>query len=203
MHTWKTLLLLVCLVAVPALGEPGPEQPSGDREKAPHAEGERPEGVRHRGGPPDAKTRELLEQVMMARLSKELELSEEQTVILVRKFTEYREQARELRKKRYELLRQLQTQLKENKEDAGIAAKLEEIKQQDDSITQARRDLFTRASEGLAIWQQARLYVFMDEFESELRRVVQRAKEKELQRKEREEKQQDEKQEEKKDGDKP
>ncbi|MBI2434399.1 MAG: hypothetical protein HYV26_16195 [Candidatus Hydrogenedentes bacterium] len=121
--------------------------------------------------------RELLEQVMMARLSKDLALDEEQTVLMVRQFMDFRDEQRALRKTRNDLFRELEQALRGSKGDTEIAPKLEALIAQDKKIEASRDSLFENASAGLTAWQKGRLYIFLSRFENDMRHMVQRARE--------------------------
>lgn len=120
-------------------------------------------------------TRELLEQVMVARLSKELTLDDEQTVLLVRAVSEFRDQMADLRRQRMQLSNELKGLVKEGKDNDAIEAKLQVLISHDEKTAVARRDLFERASAGLTPWQRAKLYLFMGDFEGEIKRLLKKA----------------------------
>lgn len=182
-------LLLGCLVVMPAAapqeGPPaierspafagaGPQRMAGPQ--GPPA-GFRPKQRRWRGEGPDAGTRELLEQVMIARLSQELALDDEQTVLLVRRYANFREQMRELTKQRNELLRDLKAAVKEATDTGAIEAKLDTVIAHDQKILEAKRDLYELAGTDLTAWQRAKLYLFMLEFEADVRQLLMQARE--------------------------
>ncbi len=126
---------------------------------------------------PDAKTRDLLEKVMMARVSEELSLDDGQTVVLVRRFGEIRGQLAELRRERKVTQRQLAEAVKEGQDGAGIEAKLNAVLAADIAESQARQDLLAYVGEGLTAWQRAKLYLFIVDFEADIRRMLMRAQE--------------------------
>jgi hypothetical protein len=120
-----------------------------------------------------------LENVVMARLTQELALDDAQTVLLVRKFSEYREKMRELRKQHRDLLKGMKEMVNTDKENAGIEAKLNEIQAYDMKIAQARQDCFKGLAADMKPWQQAKLYLFMGEVENEMRGLMMKARERE------------------------
>lgn len=151
-------------IPAPPLPEPpapGPERP-GKAKKKPSE---------------DPAMRRMMEDMMIARLSQELGLSDEQTVLLVRKFNQFRSDAANLRKQRAELTRELKALVEKDKEDSAIEAKTQELGALDLKIAQARLDAFKESSAGLAPWQRAKLYIFASEFENEVRGLVQKARE--------------------------
>jgi hypothetical protein len=114
---------------------------------------------------------------MMARVSKELALDEPQTVLLVRAFTEFRDQMAELRRHRNQILNDLKNLIREGKDNAAIQSKLDTLIAHDERVAAARRELYERAGADLTPWQRAKLYVFMSDFEAEVRRLVKKAQE--------------------------
>lgn len=134
------------------------------------------------GGPGDGKWggpgSEFFAEVMMARLSRELELSEEQTVLMVRRFTELRDQTRELRRKRLVQVRELDELLrkKEPKPERATAL-LAEITQIDEQVYRERQRVLEVMSAELDEIKRARLYLFLDRFEMDMRRMIGEARE--------------------------
>ena len=177
-------VVLVGLVALGALllvggnavnaGDPPPPPP-------PHGGG--PDGPPHRPGGPgrpggDERSRELFQQVMVARLSKELDLNDEETVLLVRRFLDYKEESKQHRRERAQLGKQLQDLVRAAEgKDAEIEAKLVELLAVDEKIAGAKRGLYEKMSVGLAPLKKAKLYAFMQEFENELRRMADEVRE--------------------------
>ena len=180
-------MLMAFLMAIPGVaaaqpGPPPPEETAADR--PPPGDG----GRFSRGGPREehrftdemgnpVDPRELLEQVMTARLSKELALDEQQTVTLVRRFSEFREEMHSFRMERMRLLRELRTVTRNAQDEEAINATLKALLELDETVARANRNLFETASSSYTPWQRARLYIFMSEFENDMRRMVQRARE--------------------------
>jgi len=125
----------------------------------------------------DPETQKLMETVMAARLAKELGLNDEQTVLMTRRIAEYKEQVSELKKQRQEMAKKLKAALTAKEADANIESSLNERVAQDGKIAEFKKTIYTKASEGLTVTQRARLYVFVNEFESDMRRLIQRARE--------------------------
>jgi len=103
--------MLICLLLAAAIGLPAAQAqdppsmtgtPADDR---PFAKRRMDGEIGNRNA--DPATRELLAQVMIARMSRELALDDEQTVLLVRRFSEFREQVRERQRQRAEMARDL------------------------------------------------------------------------------------------------
>ncbi len=121
-----------------------------------------------------------MEHVMMARLSKELDLDDEQTVLMVRRLADVKEQTEKAKRKRMRLMREIHETASEDRNDPGIGAKLDSLIATDRELIEARFEAFEKASEGLDDWQRARLYVFVQEFDSDMRRLVSRARDRYL-----------------------
>lgn len=120
----------------------------------------------------DHKSREFLEQVLLVRAAEELALDDEQTVLLVRRYTESRKHMYELRKRRAEEMQALDALLRESPDGPGIDAALEALRAIDQELHETRQESFERMGAGLTPWQRAQLYLFIADFENELRRWV-------------------------------
>ena len=126
--------------------------------------------------------RKLVEEIMAARLSRELELNDEQTVLMLRKLAEFREELQALRKTRQELVKGLQSGLQAGEADAQLETKLNELVAHDAKMADAKRDTWEKAGTGFSVAQRAKLYVFLNDFENEMRKLVQKARERNAQR---------------------
>jgi len=173
---WKqatgAAMAIVLVVTWAAVAQSPPPPPQGDVAPPPDREGPRRPGPRGAGGPGDERNREIFEQVMVARLSSELKLSDEQTVLMVRRYFDFKEENRKLRRERAELLRQLRALVKDDAaEGAMIDAKLGELVAADEKLAVAKRRLYERLSEGLDAPTRAKLYVFLQELEGELKKL--------------------------------
>ena len=131
----------------------------------------------HRPPHMDGRGSEFFEEVMMARLSRELELSTEQTVLMVRSFTEHRDKVRELNDEQQDKLEQLDEKIESGADDAQIERLLDEVIPLEKAMVDARESLFESMSEGLDAKQRAKLYVFLNRFERDMRRLVGEARE--------------------------
>jgi hypothetical protein len=157
----KPIITLVCALAIVATGAYA----------QPRFEG---------GGGPDARpfldneARELLEQVMLARLSRELDLDSEQTVLMVRKYAAFREQVAALREKRTALAGDLREAVKAEAGDARVARLLDNLRAADEEIARARLTIYDEISADLTTQHKAKLYLFIAEFENQLRKWVMR-----------------------------
>lgn len=119
---------------------------------------------------------ELIQTIMTARLSKELALTDEQTVLMVRRMTELRDQTNELKRRRAEAIKELRAALKSGKPDE-IQPKLDALMALDQCAIDLRTRTYERASENLSLVQRAKVYVFLSDFPNEMRRLAKAAKE--------------------------
>ncbi len=122
-------------------------------------------------------SRELLEQVMMTRLSRQLGLSDEQSLLLMRRFSELREQQQELRRERAEVMRELRGVVKKEQDEAALKQLMERLDGLNKKLAASNQDIRGAAKDmNLTVWQQAKLEIFLGEFEGEMRRIVQQAR---------------------------
>ena len=167
MITWRTMGLTLCVLATASLAfaQGGPQRPRwGAGPGAP-------------GDIEDRDTSELIEAVMAARLAKALGLNDEQTVLMVRRFGEFRGELNSLRRRRHELLKQLKDAVHNEAAEAEIDTALKNLVEHDAKLAKYKFGAFQKASEDLAVTQRAKLYVFLNEFETDMRRLIQRARE--------------------------
>jgi len=160
----------------PGDGPPrGPHGPAGPRGPGgPHG-AQRGPGF---GAPPfaeDGNGRELLMQVMVARLSRELELSDEDTVLMVREFADFQERMQDLHQEHRDLSVELRELVERGAPEDTIEAKLDALVEHEEAIADAQQEVYEEMADGLSVENRARLYLFMDEFKRDMRRLVQRA----------------------------
>ena len=160
------------LVLIPfALLCAGARTEESDAPSAPGA----PEQAAPREGGQD--TRKLLEEVLMARLTKELALDETQTVLMVRHLAEYRDAMAAVRRERAQVLRSLRQAVRESKDEKSIAGLMAELATLDQKALELRTGILDVDGVPLTTWQKARLYLFINEFEADMRRLLNRAQE--------------------------
>lgn len=136
---------------------------------------------RHDGDGPDAwkdqEIREMVTTVMMVRMSRELELSDEQTVLMVRNFSELRDKLTDLGEKRGKLIDTLRDKVDNHAPDSEIEPLLDQLMSIDDQREAARREAFEKAGADLTVSQRAKLYIFTQDFEWHMRRLIMKARE--------------------------
>jgi Spy/CpxP family protein refolding chaperone len=169
MRTWAIILPALACVFVAVAQHNGPHPPP-----PPHGG---PHGGPHGPGGPAGPGGEFFEEVMMARMAKELELNDEQTVLMVRKFSEHRDRVRALNKEQRDKTRRLTEMVNAGADDAEITALLEEIVAFPVKAAEARTALFLDMSEGLDTVKRVKLFLFLDRFETDMRRMIGEARE--------------------------
>jgi len=122
-------------------------------------------------------SRKLLEDVLMARLTRELALDETQTVLLMRHLAELRDRMTALRRERAEKLRELRQAVRESKDEEKIGALLDEVLALNQKQAAARDGVIHFDGFELTTWQQARLLLFLNDFEGDMNRLLRRAQE--------------------------
>lgn len=195
MRTFWTGLCAACLLAAvmtaqpaaqPPEGPPPGPPPGGPAAGPPPEAGPPPPGITPPGPAPqkrpgaarEARGREMLEQVMVARLSAELGLTDEQSVLMVRRFSQFKKETQQLQRERAEVMKELrQTALKGDADPAAVSPLLEKSLQLGEKIALQRQRLFHAMAEGMDPVQQGKLLVFLEEFEGQMRQVVKTAQE--------------------------
>jgi len=153
---------------------PGPEQPALPTPPMP------PDAPEFMPPPPpgeeEANMRDLMRDVMAARLAKELGFNDEQTVLLVKTISDYKDQLDAIRKERNKMARELKALVQGGDPNAPIEPKLNELMQQDLKAVELKKQGYERLSKDLNISQKAKLYLFITDFESDMRRLVHQAR---------------------------
>ena len=122
-------------------------------------------------------SRKLLEEVLMARLTRELALDEEQTVLMVRHLAEFRDKMAAMRRERMVLARSLRQAVREGKDETAIGKVLEQVVVHEENMAVARREIVDFEGFELTTWQKAKLYLFIVDFESDMRQLLKQAQE--------------------------
>ena len=120
--------------------------------------------------------RDMMRQVMVSRLTRDLELTDEQSLLVMRRFGELDDRQRELRQQRMSIMRKLRPVLKQQQDEAALERlmkELESINQQSAASEQTLRSTFDGMN--LNDWQKAKLELFLNDFENQIRRIVQQA----------------------------
>ncbi|HNR35127.1 MAG TPA: hypothetical protein PKO36_08100 [Candidatus Hydrogenedentes bacterium] len=158
----------------PAPSNPPPTGPGGPMTAPPLPPPRGPEAP----PPADANSaKQLVQEILTARLARELALSDEQTVIMLKRFTEYRAQLEAFRKERQELTKALRASIAAKEPESQIETRLKALAELDGKVVEYKRSLYDSASEGLTVAQRAKLYVFLSDFENDMRKLIQKARE--------------------------
>jgi len=174
---FRTITVLLLSVAVVQQSVQVQDTPGSEKDKTPES-----------SPSPDARKaehenlQELVHEIMAARLARQLGLNDEETVILFRRLGEYRTQISALQKERQETLRSLRAILKQNGSEKEIEETLSRLQDLDAKLQELKPTAFEKVSAGMSVTRRARLYVFCNDFENEMRRLVQKARERAAQR---------------------
>ncbi|GMV95105.1 MAG: hypothetical protein AMXMBFR82_48830 [Candidatus Hydrogenedentota bacterium] len=169
------LVKLGCLVLafalLPASGFAEEEVCEGDAKPKDEWRGDKPDEWK------DQEIREMVTTVMMVRMSRELELTDEQTVLMVRNFGDLRDTLSELGEQRGNLIDTLRDKVGNDAPDAEIEPILDQLMALDEKRDTVREEAFEKASADLTVAQRAKLYIFVQDFEWHMRRLIQKARE--------------------------
>lgn len=166
-----TALMVAGLLAEAAVAQP-PEEAAP--KQTPRGGSMFMEELKHMG---EDDVRTLVETVRMVRLSQELGLTDEQTVVLVRQYNEIKEETARMHRERQERTRELRELVASGASDEKIEATLAELVEIDKRVQMMRFDVFERAAPALTATQKAKLYMFMGDFERHMRLMIERARE--------------------------
>ncbi len=122
-------------------------------------------------------TIELVETLMMVRMSRALGLTDDETVVMIRRIGTYKDQVYALKWKRGRTLDELRQGVSGNASEEFIASRLDMLLDQDESIVSLTRTMIEEAQKDLTIEQTAKLYLFIGDFEQEMHQLILRAKE--------------------------
>ena len=129
---------------------------------------------RFRGGERDEDDlAELIELVAAWKMMKEVELSEEQTLKMLKLGREMREQGGKIKKQRERLLRELNKLLDNpDAKNEAIARQLQKLEHMDERRRRLVREYERKMRSGLTLREQAKLLIFKTRYEGEMRRRI-------------------------------
>ncbi|MEA3364651.1 MAG: hypothetical protein U9Q79_03335 [Candidatus Hydrogenedentes bacterium] len=170
------MLLVIASVAIVLMGPVAVAQPPQAPPPGPRAE--RPAGplMQELKRMDQEDVRGLIEMVRMIRLSQELGLNDEETVVLVRQYNAIKKEAGNVQKERQEIAKELRELVTTGAPDNDIEKTLDQLIAKDKEALMMRFDAFERAAAGLTPTQKAKLYVFMGDFEKRMRNLIEKAK---------------------------
>ena len=131
------------------------------------------------GAPSDGQeqdVRELVEALRIVRLSQALGLTDEEAATVVRSLGKWKKDLQRLKYERVRLERELRADLESKAGQEMVAKKFEALMELDLSIAQSTRRLVEAAGKDLSPGQTAKFYLFLGDFDQELRRMINRAK---------------------------
>ncbi len=134
------------------------------------------------GGPlyPDIEmpAREVLERIFIARVASQLKLSDEQTVLFLKKFIDLQEQTKQLMEQRKKIADSLRADIKKKSEEINkdeIANLYNQLLETDKKIFEAKKKFVEDFSAGLELEKKAELYLILSDFEEEIKKFLKKA----------------------------
>ena len=117
--------------------------------------------------------REILETMRMWKMTKALELTEEQSLKIFPKIYEFEKIKEEFGKKKLEILIELEKILKDNNPDQAKISEMLDAMDKIESDIRAQEDKFKDELKAmLSPVQQAKFYIFMKNFEEDVKRMI-------------------------------
>lgn len=168
-------------IAQPPRGEhpDGPPPPRGDERGRP--DGPPPHQREGMGGDlGDRDVRELVEVLRAAKCAKALGLNKEDSFRLFQAFEERKEQADALGKEHKAAMETLKKALHSEADDATINAAVDAVIEIENRKLQGNLDTFNKVSEGFNATQRAKLFVLLNEFDDDIRRMVHQARQRSM-----------------------
>lgn len=170
---------LILLAATAAWAQPGPQGGM----MAP------PPGMMDGSGPgscepahPQHKDRKMLEALRIARMTEALELSDQQIAEFIPKLKQVEEGLMELDKARQKYIGQLDSLLNAGARDQELKAKMSQIDASEAEKWQKMKAFKAKVEGTLTVKQQARLQVFIQKFDEEIRDMVRDIRQKKMRR---------------------
>ena len=174
MRTASTLLIILLLalgaLAPIAFAQP-PASPAPPQTAAGHRDGVKSSEWK------DKDIRDMVTTVLMVRMSSELGLNDEQTVLLVRNFANLRDTLGRLSEEREQLMGKLKSAVEKGAPDDQIQPLLDQLMSIDGQREKAQHEAFEKAGADLTVTQKAKLYIYAQEFEGHMRKLIQKARE--------------------------
>lgn len=131
-------------------------------------------------GPPpegDMPAREILEQVLLAKVAKQLKLNDEQTVVLVRRFNEQKEILLQKTQQRNnlasEIRRLIHDKTKANPKE--LEEKFTQLLKMDMELAELKQKWVDNFSMDLPLESKVQLYLLFSDFENEIRKFLRKA----------------------------
>ncbi len=158
---------------------PGPPIPPPGGENMPpmRGPGMRPEGPAGPFPEGDLPAREVLEQVLLAKVAKQLKLNDEQTVLLVKKFNEQREVFIQKTEQRNRLANEIRKLIgnKPKSDTQELEEKFAQLLAMDKEIAELKQKWVDNLSMDLPLESKIQLYLLISDFENEVRKFLRKA----------------------------
>lgn len=119
--------------------------------------------------------RELINTVMTVRLAKDLDLSDEQTLLFAKRVGSYKDELLSLKGKRGRTTRHLREILDGDAPEEAVTERLDKLLALEREIAELTGKLVKTAEKDFNIPQTAKLYLFLGDFEEDMRRLINRA----------------------------
>lgn len=123
----------------------------------------------------ESNVRELINMVMTVRLAKRLDLSDEQTLLFARHVGTYKDELLALKGKRARTTRHLRGILDGDAPEEAVTERLEKLLNLEHEIAELTGKLVKEAEKEFDVGQTAKLYLFLGDFENDMRRLIRRA----------------------------
>ncbi len=163
---------IVRLLADAHMAQSRDDRPERVSPPARRAEGEEERGSRR--GPAEA--REAMRRVRIDRLKETLGLDDQETEKVVERLEAHEEKHRELERELGRARRALRQALREDEDEETISEKLEGTLDLEVEKIRHRGSGYREMTEDFDVEQQARFYLFIHEFEDDMRHLVERAR---------------------------
>jgi Spy/CpxP family protein refolding chaperone len=123
-------------------------------------------------GPGDKDPRAIIEKVRIYRLTEELDLSTDQAVKFFPKMNELRKLEDDFQKARMDMIQKLEEQIRDKASDKDIIQTLNDFEDATRVKWEKDQKIRTEIKALLTPWQQAKLLIFQDKFEREIRDMI-------------------------------
>ncbi|MFP4173093.1 MAG: hypothetical protein ACLFV4_09305 [Candidatus Hydrogenedentota bacterium] len=166
---------IVRLLADTREAEARDDRPDWDDPPESRRDSERGEDERGSRRPP-REAREAMQRVRIHRLAETLDLDEQETGKVVQRIEAHEEEYRELQRELGEARHELRRALREDEDEDTVSEMLDKALELEGKKILHQRDGYREITEDFDAKQQARFYLFMPEFEEDMRRLVERAR---------------------------
>jgi hypothetical protein len=117
----------------------------------------------------------LIQSYMLVRLKDSLDLTDIQTVNLMKRIGDYKERLPRLKFYKGLLIAKLRILLKNSAPDKSVQNTLTELLDNEEKTVETLHNMITQAADDLTVAQRAKLYLFVGDFEEDIRRMAHHA----------------------------